>query len=193
MSALVKHLMKEHQDILALLCELELIAKSDVATADAATTYFEQVRLKIVQLRELVEVAHHAAEEKVLFPALLSAGFVNQSGPHCTQFLQVRFDWDHVALAKQLAAVHGEPFERPIDSSFLSIPLEEHVAGAALSRAIERCTQTGEKNAIIRLVYEYVSLLRLHIRKEDECLFVLANQLLSAEKQDELLSKLIHG
>lgn len=189
MSVFVEHLMKEHEEILERLEALERASREGA---------FEQLPGAIRSLRSLVEEEHHAKEEQLLFPALARAGFEGRSGPRCTGFLQLREDWDYVGAIQREIAVAGEALERPTDSSFLSIPLEEHAAGAALSRLIERyalvrCPRELEPDGVRRLVFEYVTLLRVHIQKENECLFIVANELLSAEAQRALLAQVERG
>ncbi len=65
----------------------------------------------------------------------------------------------------------------------LGVLLTEHEEGRALVRAI--ATEEGRQAA--EAIHHYVALLRGHIEKENEVLFPMAEDILSAEKQGALL------
>ena len=71
--------------------------------------------------------------------------------------------------------------------------LKEHEEGRSYVRAItEALTVEGEgeelpKAALVENVRAYLSLLNEHIRKEDEILFNMADEVLSSEEQKKLL------
>ena len=107
------------------------------------------------------------------------------------EFLKVFVDKCHHGkeedlLFPALMAV-GVPKERPI-----AVMLQEHEMGRnyikAMSKAYAEYLE-GEKSSskdIIQNVHGYISLLRAHIDKENEFLFVLADSRLTGKKQEEL-------
>jgi hemerythrin-like domain-containing protein len=107
------------------------------------------------------------------------------------EFLKVFVDKCHHGkeedlLFPALEAV-GVPHKGPI-----AVMLHEHAMGRTHVKAIEEAFaahMTGDKSSsdvIIQNVKGYISLLSAHIEKENTVLFVMADSLLSKEKQDEL-------
>ena len=71
-----------------------------------------------------------------------------------------------------------------LTQSPLLIPLEEHWAGElALQMAHQEIAKLRQhpnhsSESLLNILRKYLALLRLHSRKEDECLFILSDQIL---------------
>lgn len=76
--------------------------------------------------------------------------------------------------------------------------LDEHERGRTLIRAINEYLDAavdGDESAARTVRFatrEYVALLRLHIRKEDDVLFALADQILDPQRQAALMARFDH-
>lgn len=145
------------------------------------------------QSRELihfVENEHHPLEEQELFPYIKNQVFLGRGGPRCSFFMGLRLDFDFAredrALLEKFYAQTGyRPPAYAIppwltDQSPLSIPFNEHVLGAELAGSILYLLNQPEsefyKEFYAALYERYSRLLRLHIDKEDNCLFIMCEQ-----------------
>jgi hemerythrin-like domain-containing protein len=107
------------------------------------------------------------------------------------EFLKVFVDQCHHAKEEELLfpalIAAGVPEEGPI-----AVMLREHEMGRGYVRTMSRTWgtyMTGDKSSsgeIIQNAQDYILLLRNHIEKENDVLFVMADDLLSEKKQDEL-------
>ena len=107
------------------------------------------------------------------------------------EFLKVFVDKCHHAKEEELLfpalVAAGVPEEGPI-----AVMLREHEMGRDYVRAMSRIWGTymaedkSSSREIIQNAQDYILLLRNHIEKENNVLFVMADDLLSEEKQDEL-------
>lgn len=76
----------------------------------------------------------------------------------------------------------------------LSVFLEEHEEGRRLTRAFRESAeraQNGDSTALSQVIQnalEYVTLLREHIRKEDQMLFPMADNIIPIEQQQQLMA-----
>lgn len=83
----------------------------------------------------------------------------------------------------------------PIEGGPIGVMLEEHVEGRAYVKAMAAALSLMEKDAesgkkdLFENADAYVHLLREHIGKEDDILFVMADQALGADGQRELLRR----
>lgn len=101
---------------------------------------------------------HHAKEENLLFPLMVTKGFSNEQGP-------------------------------------VSVMLHDHVEGRnfvkGMSDGIDKYKE-GDSSVlpeIYRNMQGYIDLLRAHIGKENNVLFKMADRVLSAAEQAELLNE----
>lgn len=110
-------------------------------------------------IRNFADRCHHAKEEDLLFKAMEAAGFARDSGP-------------------------------------IAVMLHEHEQGRGWVRemvaAAEEASRGGAKaagaiDAFVEAAWSYVELLRAHIQKEDGVLYPMADRVLTAEAQAELL------
>ncbi|UOF01527.1 hypothetical protein [Bdellovibrio reynosensis] len=169
MLEVINELREEHR---AILC---LIEKNDIL---AVIKYVEEI--------------HHPKEEKLLFPKLAGHPLLNQGGPRCMYFRGLELDLQIYDGAKKvLKDFYQNKGPRPHaygtfhwlkDNNPLNIPMEEHRLGHELSQAIQflytHPSSDLYKDFLVPLEQEYVRLLKLHIEKEDTCLFILAERIL---------------
>lgn len=147
------------------------------------------------QVRELihyVEVIHHPLEEEQLFPFLEQQECLHQGGPRCSYFMGLRLDCDPLKLIREhlddfFLATKFSAKTYPLPSwlkpqSPLSIPIEEHVVGAELAQSLLYILDNPEMSLkdkyFSKLYYDYCRLLKMHIDKEDNCLFIMCRRAL---------------
>lgn len=166
MKELLLELREQHQWILKLLAQPE------------------QVR----DLIHFVEKIHHPLEEEFLFPQIQDQAFLAKGGPRCTYFrgliLELNiYDSLRRPLQKLQNEVNFQP--RPYPSlagltpqSPLSMPFQEHVLGSEIAQALLYVVEREElKTLFFQDLYEsYSRLLKMHIDKEDNCLFVMCER-----------------
>ena len=81
----------------------------------------------------------------------------------------------------------------PKEGGAIDMMLDEHEQGRAFTRAMRdaaRRLESGDAEArrqVVSSARSYVALLRDHIAKEDEMLFPMADEILSAERHDAVL------
>ena len=87
----------------------------------------------------------------------------------------------------------------PRDGGPIGCMLQEHEQGrqhvAAVRAALQRTAQgdVAARHIVRREALAYVAMLRQHIRKENEILFVIADQVTSPQDKDELWRKFQHA
>jgi hemerythrin-like domain-containing protein len=97
-------------------------------------------------IREFADAVHHGKEEDILFVKLMEVGFPRASGPLAVMFADHETGRQYVAVLRDAAERRGQPWT------------EEEV---------ER---------VGRAAVGYIELLRAHIHREDNILYVLARQ-----------------
>lgn len=200
LGSLIDELKEEHKVIRRMLAVLVSISgKSDqepVPVGDLETI--------MGCLAFAVRVRHHDKEEEVLFPALARHGRLREGGPRCTFFFKYKMDGAYINDIMEVVAQRKETLKPPShnenvlsffkENSPLTIPLEEHDVGFYTVQLINQEIQKYKENPqsstqLSRFVNLYAGLMDLHIRKEDECLFVMASEQLSAEIKNDLYEK----
>lgn len=158
-------LRKQHQEILAMLDQPE----------------------RALELIHFVENDHHPLEEEKLFPFLNNQKCLHQGGPRCTMYMGMRLEFNPLdQVRKHLKNFFLKTEFRPPAypalpwleaSNPISIPFEEHVIGAELAQSIIYLLSDSGKELreeFFPILYQdYCRLLRLHIDKEDNCLFLM--------------------
>lgn len=197
MKSFTAHLKIEHDligDALQALDAMssELEQKLKVPIAD--------LRLMVYILQNLVETCHHTKEERFLFPALAKSERLRAGGPKCTQYMGQLITHD---LAAQILRENSDLAGRPVDAfrrtltetgSPLRIPMEEHDAGHLCLLRVRLEVEgyaTAPENAyrLATRIRQYLRLMRLHIEKENECLFMLVDQLIDESEQRVMLQQ----
>lgn len=93
-------------------------------------------------------------------------------------------------LFPMLATVGMLPTEGPI-----SVMLTEHEQGRAYNREMRATSarlfvgDEGARQQLVDAISGYIALLRLHIKKEDNALFPMADRLLSEDQQAQLIEQ----
>lgn len=194
MHPLTELLFQEHRQIekgLQRLGELTNEKKSPMEHLDELRRLHAALKLYLGDL-------HHGEEEELLFPALASLQTPMPGGPQCTYFMGLAMEWDPVEPLRQAAKAQGAELPKirlELNSALeanpmFGIPLGEHQAGHYALERIGKWLQTPASIEELRgIVSDYLKLMRQHIQKEDQCLFVMADELLSEDTQTELVRK----
>lgn len=144
-------------------------------------------------LIHFVEQEHHPLEELELFPFLRTQRCLHEGGPRCTFFMGVRLELDPLGVMQNhLKTFYTKTSFRPKNypvpdwltlQSPLSIPFEEHVIGADLAQSILFLLEPENAHLhqeFFKLLYDdYCRLLKMHIDKEDGCLFIMCERVLT--------------
>ena len=168
MKDLLNQLRQQHQTI------LEMLDKPEMAS----------------ELVHFVEEVHHPMEEDQLFPLIHQQKFLSQGGPRCTHFMGMRLELNPLgAVRKHIDSFLEKTTFRPTPyrtlpwlspQSPLSIPFEEHVIGAELGQCLTFLLKPENKKLhtdfFSTLYGDYVRLLKMHIDKEDNCLFIMCER-----------------
>lgn len=163
-------LRKQHQEILAMLDQPE----------------------RALELIHFVEHEHHPLEEEKLFPFMNKQKCLYQGGPRCTMYMGMRLESNPLEIVRKhlhsfylktdfRPPAYPEPLWLEMNNP-LSIPFEEHAIGAQLAQSmIYLLSEQGKDlhEAFFSVLYQdYCRLLRLHIDKEDNCLFLICESAL---------------
>lgn len=146
----------------------------------------------ILDIIRLVEKVHHPLEEQELFPAIAAHPLLRQGGPLCTYFRGIELELsprDRMQEHLEEAYREGLPQATPYaefswlnPQNPLSMPMDEHVTGHNLAEAISFLAKSPDdplyKKFYAVLCQDYKKLLRAHIDKEDNCLFVMCERIL---------------
>ncbi len=176
MKLLIKTLKSEHETILE---EIKFLEDSKLV---------DEARLS--SLFHFVEFTHHEKEEAILFPWMAKQNWLRQGGPLCGHFMSVRLDLNPLTRMHQhledfyikhlYLPSYNKSFSWLNPQNPMSIPMEEHEMGHLLSQTLLYLIQTPQeapkKDFFRTLLEDYFSLLRMHIHKEDNCLFVQCEQ-----------------
>ena len=142
----------------------------------------------------------HRVIERVLDALELAAGHLAAGRPVRAGFFLEAADFiagfaDGTHHRKEEGVLFGAMIDSgaPREGGAIDMMLEEHEQGRAFTRAMRdaaRRLEGGDADArhqVASSARGYVALLRDHIAKEDEMLFPMADELLSAEGQDALV------
>ncbi len=83
-------------------------------------------------------------------------------------------------LEKARIARHGGP---------VGVMLHEHESGREFIRRMTESLGSGDDKGFAEAAEGYIDLLTAHIQKENDVLFVMADRVLSAEKQEEMFER----
>jgi hemerythrin-like domain-containing protein len=201
---LLDELKHEHQIILGFLKLFENMLALD--KEGRLKTSDEDFELAFSFISNYVDQLHHGKEEAILFPVAFEAKLLQGGGPKCTQyfgmFIQDRFlekfkseisEEDNIPEYKPKTEIQNILKEKDP----LSIPLEDHQAGYYALKIMKsdlkkRRGQAGWScERFCRVAQWYIKMLRQHIGKEDECLFVRLESVLSPDQSNHLSR--LHG
>lgn len=168
---LTADLMNEHLLLLHMLDLLKILR---------TTNDVQGLRDILALFRVALGELHHHKEEHVLFPALLTAAPLAQGGPRCGHFMNHPLNESFGEARDAPSRFAGTP---------LMIPIGEHRAGHRALALIEReLLNPSGPHELYLLTTKFDTNLRLHIEKENTCLFVLADRYLPHSVQAELLA-----
>ncbi|MFM6930217.1 MAG: hypothetical protein ACKOX6_17230 [Bdellovibrio sp.] len=153
----------------------------------------------LLSIIQFVENEHHSIEEQELFPLIASHPLLKEGGPLCTFFWGMEMDLKPKSGAEDiLKNLYTNGFVGQKDTrSFpwlpehtpLQIPMGEHFLNHELSYAICELSKNPDtpvaQKFLEPLKTEYIKLLRGHIDKEDNCLFILCEKILNATSMSE--------
>lgn len=145
---------------------------------------------KILELIQFVEEVHHPLEEQELFPAMANAPWLRQGGPRCSFHMGLRLERDplgrmrsHLNAFYKKASWSPPLFVNPdwlTQQNPLSVPMEEHAVSHELAESIKYLLKNTDsefyREHFKTLHTDFVDLLKMHIDKEDNCLFVICEQ-----------------
>lgn len=148
---------------------------------------------QVEELIHFVEEVHHPLEEIELFPFMKDKPCLSQGGPRCSLYMGMRLELDPLTRVRgHLADFYRKTSFRPphyplpewlTAQNPLSIPYEEHVVGAELAKSLLFLSKP--ENSTLRAEFfdkfydDYCRLLRMHIDKEDNCLFIICERALA--------------
>ncbi|MGZ5278454.1 MAG: hypothetical protein ACXWC9_00830 [Pseudobdellovibrionaceae bacterium] len=175
-------LVEEHRRILACLQDVR------VSWGAKDLSHFKQSAWVLNQEIE----KHHRTEMTKLFHPMEHQKRLREGGPFCTYFFDFRMNFKplntvETDLRKQGPADFKIEIPSDLKSYFdanspLTIPLEEHLAIAAWSQALERLPNVlseAQTEWVDQVLPRLQDLIEANIQKEERCLFAFANQLLA--------------
>ncbi|MCM8810596.1 MAG: hemerythrin domain-containing protein [Candidatus Omnitrophica bacterium] len=104
-------------------------------------------------------------------------------------FIRTFADKCHHGKEEDLLFVEMEKSGVPKEGGPIEEMLEEHEKGRDYVRKLTEAIKKNDKKQILDNALGYVELLRQHIDKEDNILYMIADMHLSEEKQKELIEK----
>lgn len=150
MSRAIDDLKHEHD---AIQVALKILESLEQRTATGQPVDTSDLAAFLGFLQEFADKCHHGKEEGILFPALVSAGLPQKSGP-------------------------------------VEVLLDDHVQGRDwIARMASSLTPALDPERFAQAARGYRELLQAHIRKENEVLFPMAEQMLSPEQLDSLFER----
>lgn len=202
-NTVIENLRTEHEQVFALIKSLRNLSWKLASAGSLNANALEVLSELPHHLSFFVEELHHGKEEEILFPALFQhSDQLKHGGPQCILFMGLRIQHDLVgkimtAARNQTGPMVTQPARAPIRTmvecqSPLTIPIEEHLAGMTCVQNIKTQLENLQKNPqrdrsqLIEWFRRYCDLLESHARKENECLFVMAQDVLPEELNKEL-------
>lgn len=172
--------------------------------------YFEKLNWKIFQgkipksatmekafhfIKIYIQNFHHSKEEDILFPAAFASGNMKNGGPECSKFFGLYLDrqfskkFEDSKEQYHIAPHQHSPISQKIidAGSPLAIPIDEHQSAHYAIESLKRIWQsidngqTDQTKAFSRIARWYIEMLKQHIQKEEDCLFVALKINLSKE------------
>lgn len=153
----------------------------------------------ILDIIEFVEKIHHPREEIELFPLISRHPLLKKGGPRCIYFIGMNLDFEPFAPVRQrlqsfyvsggAVAPPYQEFSWLTEQNPLSIPMDEHKLGHELGKAIFFLSKNKESPLYDKFFEsfcdDYCRLLKVHIEKEDTCLFLICEALSQSLRPEE--------
>jgi len=198
----VTNLSCEHQKVQGILSLVETqIATLETSKLEAWYLDFEKT---IHALSYLLGGLHHKKEEK-LFEYLATTKFVREGGSQCGYYFGLflshndKMYFRNLAIQKKvdISNIHELSLK---ENSCTAIPREEHEAAeiahklllhqAAIVSQLQKSSEDFKvyKGTVEEIGRRYLRLMRLHIEKEEKCLFPAANFMLERQPAPDLMA-----
>lgn len=186
--ALTTSLSSEHLTIVEALNAVRFL----IQEREAVESNRHLIKSALKALKILLDV-HHSKEEDILFPALHRCPQLKEGGPKCGLYMTHLLN-DNIGRSFIESEAHFTPVPESAEiaaireaNSPLMIPIEEHRGGhIAIQQADQILAGPIDAANLQFILARFDWMMRLHIEKEDTCLFVLANHLIDPQAQDEL-------
>lgn len=162
----------------------------------------EELQAIISFFQIYVDKFHHGKEERILFPLVHSLGLIKSGGPRCMFFFPIFLQDKYLEKAKKEISNYKNIVPYVIkehlksiydDKSPLVIPLEDHEVGYYLIQLMDQEIKKKilEKDkwspkSFFRFFSLYLDMIYMHIRKEDECLFMVLKKSLNNKQKSEI-------
>ncbi len=204
---IIEHLMQEHVFIRSQFNDFRAKLLLIINEKSSASVQIENLLRALDQIKMRVSVIHHEKEEAILFPEMANHPRIREGGPRCGFISKYVFEETYVN--ELMAPIKSSGFtleEHPhsqlmkdllIKNSPLAVPLREHDTGYQALQYLNHKMNLAKEgqdvnfNSLLEYFDIYVRFMDLHIRKEDECLFVLARNILSSEVLERLEKRAI--
>ncbi|MGZ3797273.1 MAG: hypothetical protein ACXVB1_12955 [Pseudobdellovibrionaceae bacterium] len=145
---------------------------------------------KTLELIRFIEEVHHPLEEQKLFPLIAQLPWLQQGGPRCSLYMGIRLEYDPLEkIRSHLKAFYLKSAWRPRDfhspewltpQNPLSVPMEEHAISHELAESLTYLLSESRNKLhqdFFKVLYsDFCELLKMHIDKEDHCLFVMCEE-----------------
>jgi hemerythrin-like domain-containing protein len=190
MSFATDHLKKEHDAIVKMIDLLERVSwrllKEETVPADHLDRILQFFQTFAAEL-------HHGKEEEILFPAIDQVGIPAGGGPLCILFKGLQIERQQIqSLIEKELPPPPEVASSLTEGSPLHTVIKEHREGHLyrdrMREAVE-CLKKGDESGrelFVTNARKFVDLMREHVDKENRCLFVMVNSLLTEGVQREL-------
>ncbi len=186
---LIATLRAEHARIRRMMAAFDLMGKK---LGSGSPVPVEDLRDALGFFRAYAGGVHHLKEERELFPLIDRFGG-GLGGPRCSYFMEFWIISNPIDEIVKLtegegAALADYPLSEEMKAvlaknSCLGVPIEEHQAGYLALRMLEKDVNRYEESGLLPgrflpLASAELRMLGLHIEKEEECLFVMAESVI---------------
>ncbi len=130
-----------------------------------------------------------AVIQRLVARARKGDGFETDSFAKCVEFCRFFADACHHAKEEDLLFPAMEARGMPREQGPIAVMLHEHEIARALTKEMADGLEAGVEDSVLRAAMDYAELLTNHIYKEDNILFDMGDQVLSADDQESLCGK----
>ncbi len=201
MKAFIQHLIDEHNTITEILSKAETVFLGMTSWTPELLNAFETL---IGFIETFMENNHHHKEEELLFPRIDMSPIVYQGGPYCTHYYHFHLEYQRYDQSQELAKetqttiaplLLSPAVQQMVDhKNALMVPLEDHWASHNYTQIFKTFLSQAKSGIPIdhllfrRSFIGFIGLIAQHTEKENNCLFVMCNDFLDDEAQNELLT-----
>lgn len=116
-------------------------------------------------------------------------GFEADSFARCVEFARFFADACHHAKEEDLLFPAMEARGMPREQGPIAVMLHEHTIARGLTKEMADGLEAGAEDRVVKAASDYIELLTNHIYKEDNILFNMGDQVLTADDQNTLCGK----